>query len=243
MVDVHLPIPSRDPPAGLRENREIRADVVGIVEPFAPWPQRTPVAPKLMDAHLDGLYGDIEAFLKGNPYTTRQYFDPKTFEHIYRVRWMWTQNSGYHAIRGVPVEAQAIIEDAQPYHRKHLFDGYRLWVLRRPSNVDKHETLPEPKFWTGPFEDGAVVARLPRPQPDTPGQGEANVKLGLAYDVAFAKGGPAGEASARIEVVARHEPQRTAAAPRTTRAPEEESPGALAYGRRAQRRPERPEPS
>ena len=128
-------------------------------------------------------------------------------------RAAWTRNSGYYATRGMPIEAQAIIEDAQPYHRRHAFAGHPLWVLRRLSNDDKHEALhlvgaaasaidfevvqgsgmdvDPPAFIRGPFENGAEIARLPPPRADVPGEGEMHVRLGFAYTVAFSKTGPA----------------------------------------------------
>jgi hypothetical protein len=127
-------------------------------------------------------------------------------------RNQWTRSSGYYATRGMPLQAQAIIEDVQPYHRGN-HEGHPLWVLRRLSNEDKHEaphlvgsslavtehelqvfkgTLPattEPEFFTGPFKDGDVIARWRLPPvagPDT----KIQTGLRFGFDVAFDKGGP-----------------------------------------------------
>lgn len=121
----------------------------------------------------------------------------------------WTRNSGYYATRGMPVHAQAIIEDIQPYHRRH-HEGHPLWVLRRLSNDDKHESphlvgsslaiaehelkvfqgaLPSgtrPKFFHGPFEHGDVLARWPLP-PIAGADTKIQTGLRFGFDVAFSK--------------------------------------------------------
>jgi hypothetical protein len=110
-------------------------------------------------------------------------------------------------------EAEAIIEDAQPYHRGNSAEGHPLWVLNRLSNMDKHQTLhltgsavtdttfqvvmqdgmtvAPPKFVTGPFKDGAVVARHAPPGPLVSGVGKMHMNMRIAYEVAFEKGSPA----------------------------------------------------
>jgi hypothetical protein len=127
-------------------------------------------------------------------------------------RGQWTRRSGYYATRGMPIQAQAIIEDVQPYHRGN-HEGHPLWVLRRLSNEDKHEAphlvgsslavtehelqvlkgtlqgATEPRFFTGPFKDGDVIARWPLPPVPGP---DAKMQTGLrfGFDVAFDKDGP-----------------------------------------------------
>jgi hypothetical protein len=128
-------------------------------------------------------------------------------------RDQWTRNSGYYATRGMPIHAQAIIEDIQPYHRRN-HEGHPLWMLRRLANDDKHEAphlvgsalaivehelkvlqgdLPrgtKPKVFDGPFKDGDVLARWPMPPvagPDT----KIQTGLRFGFDVAFDKDSPA----------------------------------------------------
>ena len=43
-------------------------------------------------------------------------------------------------IRGLPPDAQAIVEGLQPYHRRKLGDD-PLWNLREMSNIDKHRSI------------------------------------------------------------------------------------------------------
>ncbi len=124
-----------------------------------------------------------------------------------------TRNSGYYATRGMPDHAQAIIEDVQPYHRRN-HEGHPLWVLRRLANEDKHEsphlvgsslavtehelkvfqgTLPgttDPKFFTGPFKDGDIIARWPLP-PVAGADTKIQTGLRFGFDVAFDKSSPA----------------------------------------------------
>lgn len=142
-------------------------------------------------------------------------------------RRQWTRSSGYYATRGMSAEAQAIIEDAQPYHRGHAFDSHPLWVLRRLANEDKHQTLhlvgsavtdttfevvaqrgmttAPPTFFPGPFEDGAIVARHPVPRAAVPGVGEMQVRFGFAYGVAFAEGPASGRPVNRVLTEIRNE--------------------------------------
>jgi hypothetical protein len=128
-------------------------------------------------------------------------------------RNLWSARSGYYATRGMPVEAQAIIEDAQPYQRGNAADGHPLWVLHSLSNEDKHRTFhlagaalgayetevveqvgvtsPKLKFFRGPFKDGAVIARMNLPKSIVSGQGEMHMKIRFGFGVAFPKDGPA----------------------------------------------------
>jgi hypothetical protein len=54
----------------------------------------------------------------------------------------------FHQIRGIPKDAQAIIEGLQPYHRgKESLQADPLWILREMSNIDKHRTI-HPTGWT-----------------------------------------------------------------------------------------------
>jgi hypothetical protein len=127
-------------------------------------------------------------------------------------RRMWTRSSGYYRVRALPVHAQAIIEDEQPYHRGNAFEGHPLWVLRRLANTDKHETLvtvggasgqgsadvtqeggevrvAPVRFINGPLEDGGVVARWPLPPPGPAGM-KIQLNVRFAPLVAFPESGP-----------------------------------------------------
>lgn len=135
------------------------------------------------------------------------------FGSVNAYRKQWTRTSGYFQTRGMPLHAQAIIEDVQPYHRRNAYQGHPLWVLRGLSNADKHEALhivgssagqgrssvakmeggvvpvKPVKFFNGPFEDGAVVARWPHPTSGTEGM-EISLHVHFAFHVAFSKAGP-----------------------------------------------------
>jgi hypothetical protein len=56
-------------------------------------------------------------------------------------RKLWTHDGGYYMVRAMPPHAQAIIENAQPYHRGKAYAGHPLWVLRRLANMDKHQAI------------------------------------------------------------------------------------------------------
>lgn len=127
-------------------------------------------------------------------------------------RRMWTRSSGYYRVRALPLHAQAIIEDEQPYHRGNAFEGHPLWVLRRLANADKHETLvavggaagkgsvevaqeggevpvASVKFLNGPFEDGDEIARWPLPEAGPKGM-EIKLNVRFSFHVAFPKASP-----------------------------------------------------
>jgi hypothetical protein len=86
------------------------------------------------------------------------------------------RNSGLYKVRGIPHEAQGLVELAQPYHNE---DGVRrdaLWLINELNNIDKHRTIhlavPYPyeanttfnvpmiqeSTSEGPFTNGAVIA-------------------------------------------------------------------------------------
>lgn len=130
-------------------------------------------------------------------------------------RKLWSHHGGYYMVRGMPVRAQAIIENAQPYQRGKAFAGHPLWVLRRLANMDKHEAvhlaassipeietevlqaegfkLPSMTEFTGPFEDGAEIFRMGLPELVSPGETtDAKMKMNFnfAFGVALPKDGP-----------------------------------------------------
>ncbi len=128
-------------------------------------------------------------------------------------RQLWSRNGGYFSIRGLPAQAQAIIEDEQPYHRGNAYKGHPLWVLRGLANADKHETLvvvggaagkgtvkvsqkggeipvKPVKFINGPFKDGDVIGRWPLPAAGPQGM-EIQLDVGFAFHVAFTESSPA----------------------------------------------------
>lgn len=61
--------------------------------------------------------------------------DPEGFRRAHRRRW-----GSLYEIRGIPPEAQAVVEGLQPYHRGKVSDD-PLWILREMSNVDKHRNI------------------------------------------------------------------------------------------------------
>lgn len=44
-------------------------------------------------------------------------------------------------IKGIHPDAQAIIQELQPYHRRDLFREHPLWILSVLSNIDKHRLI------------------------------------------------------------------------------------------------------
>jgi hypothetical protein len=53
----------------------------------------------------------------------------------------FNRTSHRHEIRGLPEEAQRIVERHQPYHNPTGLTADPLWALREMSNVDKHRTI------------------------------------------------------------------------------------------------------
>jgi hypothetical protein len=123
-----------------------------------------------------------------------------------------TPASGLRKIVGTSANAQAIIEQLQPYHRKRNPGARSLWQLHELSNIDKHRLLhvthsslegsefrlssTDPvtfrgyEFTPGPLKSGAVIARWnldPLPGEALKVQIDAN----LITDVTFAKSSPA----------------------------------------------------
>jgi hypothetical protein len=124
------------------------------------------------------------------------------YPSVETYRNKWSRDSGYFQTRGMPIHAEAIIEDEQPYHRGQHHEGHLLSILRRLANADKHQALmplgsavgkgsvnvtqeggtvpvKPVKFIDGPFEHGAIVARWPLPAPGPKG-------MKLQMDVHFA---------------------------------------------------------
>ena len=63
--------------------------------------------------------------------------DPNTF-HRPRRR----NRPPLYEIRGIPPDAQAVVEGLQPYHRgKGYLSDDPLWILREMSNIDKHRNI------------------------------------------------------------------------------------------------------
>lgn len=128
-------------------------------------------------------------------------------------RRLWSRNGGYYMVRAMPVRAQAVIEDAQPYHRRKAYGGHPLWVLRRLANMDKHQAIhlaassvpviktevleaegvkvPSIKPFKGPFKDGAEIFRMGVPTlTGAPADAKMNMNFRFAFDVAFPQDGP-----------------------------------------------------
>lgn len=138
-------------------------------------------------------------------------------------RKLWSHDGGYYMVRAMPVRAQAIIENAQPYHRGKAYAGHPLWALRRLANMDKHEAihlsassvpeiqrevleaegvkLPSITEFTGPFQDGAEIFRMGLPKLLSPGKvSGAKMKMNFkfAFGVTFPKNGPGNGRDVRI---------------------------------------------
>jgi hypothetical protein len=138
-------------------------------------------------------------------------------------RKLWSHDGGYYMVRAMPVRAQAIIEDAQPYHRGKASAGHPLWVLRRLANMDKHEAvhlaassipeiktevleaegvkLPSIKQFKGPFKDGAEIFRMGVPKLLSPGKtsgAKMKMNFNFAFGVALPKDGPGNGRDVRI---------------------------------------------
>jgi hypothetical protein len=148
----------------------------------------------------------------------------KYYRRIDRRTGLPSEHSGLHKVRLMSVEAKTAIEKLQPYNGGHADDP--LWLLESLRNFDAHKdihvvgaTINEPTLnisinqrgirlapaWdihTGPFEDGAVLARCrvalrqvdPWPEFDArlraknrPG---VEVKFSQPFDVAFDPAGP-----------------------------------------------------
>jgi hypothetical protein len=133
---------------------------------------------------------------------------------------------GIERIVGAPPEAQAVIEDLQPFQRGEEAHLDRLWSLYELSNFDKHRLLhlsvavlsgadyfvsapagSRSEFDTvrfGPCEDGKVIARWPlNPDSDvaTPDAGKPfRFTFGITFDPdGPGRGQPVGEGLRRID--------------------------------------------
>ena len=113
------------------------------------------------------------------------------------------EQSGRLAIRGMSAEAQAVIEELQPYRRGDDWALDPLWLLRQLSNIDKHRraTLtslhlePMMEVRSGSFVDVQVGESGPSDADDSPymigtyrrhqDDPDAQISPGYAYYVAF----------------------------------------------------------
>ena len=132
---------------------------------------------------------------------------------IEETRYRSTERvGGLYKIRGLADDAQAVIENIQPWQRRENPEGHRLWALQEISNWDKHRllhltnvvaavnniTLTSKGSGTvkqtftcpdGPVEDGTELACFTISGPPN-SQGEVNVDADIIYDIAFDKTGP-----------------------------------------------------
>jgi hypothetical protein len=110
------------------------------------------------------------------PHTSFPIYEVANDYHASRPNGNPARNSGLYKVRGIPDEAKAMVEFAQPYHNE---DGVRrdaLWLINHLNNIDKHRTihvavaypyeanttfnLPmiQESVSAGPFTHGAVIA-------------------------------------------------------------------------------------
>lgn len=115
------------------------------------------------------------------------------------------RGGGLYKIRGLPRNAQASIEEIQPFQRKQAPRLHLLWVLQELSNWDKHRLLhitnvatgarnlslkPSPGVKVdGEIENGAELACF-KVTGVPNGSGKVDMEGDIIYGIAFDKAGP-----------------------------------------------------
>ena len=132
---------------------------------------------------------------------------------IEETRYRSTERVGsLYKIRGLADDAQAVIENIQPWQRRENPEGHRLWALQEISNWDKHRLLHLTNVVAAVnnitlTSKGSGTVKQTFTCPDGPvGRwnrtclfyhqrpsqfpGEVNVDADIIYDIAFDKTGP-----------------------------------------------------
>ena len=127
----------------------------------------------------------------------------------------WFKMKVLYTLKRLPIDAQALIENLQPYNRRDDPQGHQVYILNRLWNDDKHETPPvvaglqsglglgirgggrvnigSGRISTGATDDGAEIMNFSMPDL----QSITKLKPVFKVDVAFDKNGPARGAIAR----------------------------------------------